>query len=77
LREQRKALGLNVTNRRCLIKQEFLAIRERDEIQRVFKQGEQIWWDVDQTSDPVLFTLDTDPWLAPRDQFLRSVEVPA
>jgi len=45
-------------------------------VQRTFQSHETLWWDTEQTSDPVVFEFDNDPFTTDRTEFLKSVYVP-
>ncbi len=43
---------------------------------RTFHTGETVWWDTEQTCDPVEFDVNNFHFKAVRAQFLRSVGIP-
>ena len=43
---------------------------------RTFHTGETVWWDTEQTCDPVDFEVDNFRFTAVRAQFLRSAGFP-
>jgi len=43
---------------------------------RTFHTGETVWWDTEQTCDPVEFEVDNFHFRAVRAQFLRSAGFP-
>ena len=64
-----------MSSRLCKIAKPFVAHRlENPQHERQFRSGETVWYDMDQTSDPVIFVVDSDPWTIDRQIFLASVE---
>jgi hypothetical protein len=63
--------------RRCQIVLPFRGTSCEDPtFNRVFQQGEEVWWDTTQTSNPVVFEQDNRPFSADRAEFLKNVTVP-
>jgi hypothetical protein len=64
-----------MNNRLCKVIRPFFARRLQGR-RREFLAGEQVWYDTDQTRDPVEFTVDNHPWIANRAEFLASTDCP-
>lgn len=63
--------------RKCTVVKAFAAKRFSDPShKRTFQPNETLWWDISQTSDPVIFDIDNDPFTADRKVFLDAVELP-
>ena len=68
---------MNVNRRLCVVEKPFpAAMVEGKSFTRVFKPSETLWWDGNQSSDPVVFEVDRIPFQADLNQFLASVRVP-
>jgi hypothetical protein len=67
-----------IPNRReCTVVKAFSAKRVDDPLaKRTFQPNEMLWWDTKETSDPLIFVVDNDPFTADRKLFLDSVELP-
>jgi hypothetical protein len=66
-----------MNRRKCSVVIAFKASRVRSfKEQRTFQSRETLWWDTEQTSDPVVFEFDNNPFTTDRTEFLKSVYVP-
>lgn len=62
-----------MNRRKYTVRFEFPAsLLEEPTSPRVFRVGEVLWWDTQQTTDPVVFEMDLIRYIAPCVEFLRS-----
>ena len=63
--------------RKCRVVKAFKAKRVNDpSARRTFQPNETLWWDIDETNDPLMFVIDNDLFTADRKIFLDAVELP-
>jgi hypothetical protein len=63
-------------DQRCKIIKPFSAVRYHDQAaRRLFRAGEEVLYDFDQSTGMVVFKVDNDPWIIVREVLLGSIEI--